>query len=122
MDSIRFRIEIKKLRRVAEHAPPTDAVAGYCLHCGVADGDLRGRVHIHDKRAAGYSPCTVANAPELLQDGRGGIPVITAKPAVMLPEEVNPAGPASAAKITCPLGTMRQGHRRRRTEKRRKRT
>ena len=35
--------------------------------------------------------------------------MITAEPAVMLPEEVNPAGPASAAKITCPLGRMAPG-------------
>src|SRR6516225_10473029 len=38
-----------------------------------------------------------------------GMPVITAEPAVMLPEEVNPAGPASAAKNTCPLGRMAPG-------------
>jgi hypothetical protein len=38
-----------------------------------------------------------------------GIPVITAEPAVMLPEEVNPEMPASAAKITWPLGKMAAG-------------
>src|SRR5215469_1793046 len=38
-----------------------------------------------------------------------GMPVITGEPAVMLPEEVNPEAPASAAKMTWPLGKMAAG-------------
>ncbi len=37
------------------------------------------------------------------------MPVITAEPEVMFSEEVNPETPASAAKITWPLGKMAPG-------------